>query len=285
MRIMILFFLINSLFSQNDKITIHTQTEKKPLHYVKETPTEVAVLTRETPVEIEVLGPSWLKVDTRIPWHSDMEGEEQYTIIVQEDSTKETIFEKETFISKVIFGKNNKRYGESRYSLINIPEGKHVYTFYLWQAKPETVLLDFSFTIPKLWTEILPSNFSSTVTIIGNEERQTYYTLEQEKPVDIKVTSPINIKVLSRLNFDESMHGKKGYTILVKENDKVIKKVSFTTEKSEVFECENKESIIPSKENRFFLWLPRGNHTLTFHLDTPDGYTASICFLKEEKRE
>jgi hypothetical protein len=285
MKIMILFFLINSLFLQNDKITIHAPTEKKPLHYVKETPTKVTVLTKEKPVEIEVLGPTWLKVDTRIPWHSDMKGEEQYTIIVQEDSTKETIFEKETFISKVIFGKNNKRYGESRYSLMNVPEGKHVYTFYLWKAKPETVLLDFSFTVPKIWTEILPSNFYSTVTVVGNEERQTYYTLKQDEPIEIKVTSPINIKVLSRLSFDKSMRGKKGYTILVKENDKEIKKVSFTTEKSEVFKYENNESIIPSKENRFFLWFPRGSHTLTFHLHAPDGYKASICFLKEEKRE
>ena len=89
--------------------------------------------------------------------------------------------------------------------------------------------------------------------------------------------------MLTRLNFDKSMTGRYGYTIVVKEKNKEVKKVSFIAEKSEVYEYENRSDIIPSKENRFFLWFPRGSHTLTFYLEGAAGMNAAICFLKEER--
>ncbi|TES92545.1 MAG: hypothetical protein E3J87_05155 [Candidatus Cloacimonadota bacterium] len=283
MKTLIVIILMNTLISVGGKIKINTPTRMEPIRYMKETFTEIASLTKENTVEIEVTGPTWLKVNTRLPWHKDMEGEESYTIIVQEDSVKETIFKKKTYLSKEIFGRNNRRYGESRYSLINVPEGKHTYIFFFWSAKPETILLDFSFASPSLWTEIIPSSYSSTLTLIGAEERQTYYTISQDSPLEIKVTSPINIKVLTRLNFDKTLKGRKGYTIIVKDNDEVFKVVSFVAEKSDVYDYDNRKDLIPSKENRFFLWFARGNHTLTFHLEGTEAKTGAICFLKETK--
>jgi hypothetical protein len=281
MKTIILFLLINSLFSQNEKIIFHTPTKKIPFRYMKETYSEIAVLTKDRTVEIEVTGPTWLKVNTRIPWHKDMEGEQRYTIIVQEDSLKETIFNKKTYLSNEIFGRFNTRYGESRYSLINVPEGKHVYTFYFWSAAPDTILLDFSFSIPNRWVEILPSSFTSTLNLMGDEEKQTYYTITPENPIKIKVGSPINIKIISRLNFDKSLGGRQGYTIIVYDKEKEIEKVSFVTEKSEIFEYEDRTDLIPSKENRFFLWFPRGSHTLTFHLEGTTAKSAALTILKE----
>lgn len=283
MKTIILFLLINSLFSQNEKITFNTPTKKVPFRYMKETYTEIAVLTKDTPVEIEVTGPTWIKVNSRIPWHKDMEEEQRYTVIVQEDSLRETIFNKKTYLSKEIFGRFNTRFGESRYSLINVPEGKHIYTFFFWSAQPDTILLDFSFSIPNRWTEILPSSFTSTLTLIGAEERQTYYTVTPENPVEIKVGSPINIKIISRLNFDKSIGGRQGYTIIVYDKGKEIEKVSFVTEKSEIYEYEDRGDLIPAKENRFFLWFPRGSHTLSFHLEGTLAKSAALSILKEEQ--
>ncbi len=283
MKILLLFMVLQTLFSQNAKINVLTPTKRETIRYMRETYTEIAMLTKQTPVKIEVAGPTWIKVNTRIPWHTDMQDEQTYTFIIQEDSLRETIFKKKTYRSKVIFGKNNRPYGESRYSLINVPEGKHTYTFFFWSAKPETILLDFSFASPNLWTDIIPSSYTSTLTVVGEEERQTYYNLSKDNPVEIKVASPINIKVLSRLNFDKTMNGRYGFTIVVKENDKELRKVSFVTEKSEVYKYENRKDSSPSKENRFFLWFARGNHTLTFYLEGTHAKNAVLCFLKEEK--
>jgi hypothetical protein len=283
MNILLCLFLAGALFAQSGDITILSPTKREPFLYMKETYTEITVLTKSSPVTIEVTGPTWIKVNTRVPWHDDMKGEQYYTLIAQEDSLKETIFKKKTYRSELIFGRGNKRYGESRYSLINVPEGKHTYRFFFWSAASDTILLDFSFASPNIWVDIIPSTYTSTLTVTGNEERQTYYTLSTDNPVEIKALSPINIKVLTRLNYDQSMKGRYGYTIIVKEKEKVVKKVSFIAEKSEVFEYENRNDILPSKENRFFLWFARGSHTLTFHLEGASGMNAAICFLKEEK--
>jgi hypothetical protein len=285
MNILLCLLLAGSLFAQTGDITVRTQTKREPFLYMKETYTEIAVLTKNSPVSIEVTGPTWIKVNTRIPWHDGMKGEEYYTLIAQEDSLKETIFKKKTYRSELIFGRGNKRYGESRYSLINVPEGTHTYTFYFWNCSSDTILLDFSFASPNIWVDIIPSNYTSTLTLYGNEEKQTYYTLSADTPVEIKALSPINIKVLTRLNFDQSMKGRYGYTIIVKEKEKVVKKVSFIAEKSEVYEYENRSDTVPSKENRFFLWFARGSHTLTFHLQGAAGMKAAISFLKEEKAQ
>lgn len=283
MNILLYLFLAGSLFSQSGNISILTPTKREPFLYMKETFTEIAVLTKDTPATIEVTGPTWIKVNTRIPWHDDMKGEQYYTLIAQEDSLKETIFKKKTYRSELIFGRGNKRYGESRYSLINVPEGKHTYTFYFWGSASDTILLDFSFGSPNIWVDIIPSSYTSTLTVYGNEEKQTYYTLTEDDPVQIKAASPVNIKVLTRLSFDQSMKGRYGYTIIVKEKEKVVKKVSFIAEQSEVFEYENRTDILPSKENRFFLWFARGSHTLTFSLEGAAGMNAAISFLKEER--
>ncbi len=283
MNILLYLFLAGSLFSQSGNITIVSPTKREPFLYMKETYTEIAVLTKNSPVTIEVTGPTWIKVNTRIPWHNDMKGEQYYTLIVQEDSLKETIFKKKSYRSELIFGRGNKRYGESRYSLINVPEGTHTYIFHFWSSASDTILLDFSFASPNIWVDIIPSSYSSTLTLFGNEEKQTYYTLSADNPVEIKVASPVNVKVLTRLNYDKSMQGRYGYTIIVKEKEKVVKKVSFIAEKSEVYEYEDRNDIIPSKENRFFLWFARGSHTLTFHLEGASGMNAAICFLKEER--
>jgi hypothetical protein len=283
MNILISLFLLTSLLSQHKDITIHTETKKMPFLYMKETYTEIAVLTKETPVEIEVTGPTWLKVNSRIPWHGDMKSEEPYSIIIQEDSLRERLMQKKTYVSSEIFGRGSKQYGESRYSLINVPEGTHTYTFYLWACESDTILIDFSFATPNIWTPIMPSSFTSTLTLIGEEEEQTYYTVTLENPVEIKVGSPINIKVISRLNFNKSMEGRYGYTLIVKDKEKEIENISFIAEKSEVFEYKDNREIIPSKENRFFLWFPRGTHTLTFHLEGAEAESAALLFLKEEK--
>ncbi len=285
MNVLLSLVLAGSLFAQNGNITILTPTKREPFLYMKETFSEIAVLTEATPVTIEVTGPTWIKINSRIPWHDDMKGEQYYTLIVQEDSLKETIFKKKTYRSELIFGRGNKRYGESRYSLINVPPGAHTYSFYFWNAFSDTILLDFSFATPNIWVDIIPSSYTETLTLYGNEEKQTYYTLSPEDPVEIKVSSPANIKTLTRLNYDKSMKGRYGYTIIVKEREKVLKKVSFIAEKSEIFEYENRNDIVPSKENRFFLWFARGNHTLTFHLEATPGMTAALCFLKEQKTE
>jgi hypothetical protein len=281
MNVMLFSLLAATLFSQSGQITILSPTKREPFLYMRETYTEIAVLTKGKPVRIEVSGPTWIKVNTRIPWHDDMKGEQYYTLIAQEDSLRETIFKKKTYRSELIFGRGNKRYGESRYSFINVPEGAH--TFFFWNAASDTILLDFSFASPNIWVDIIPSSYSSTLTLIGNEEKQTYYTLSAENPVEIKVASPINIKVLTRLNYDKSMEGRYGYTLVVKEKNKEVKKVSFIAEKSEIYEYENSHDMLPSKENRFFLWFPRGTHTLSFHLEGAQGMNAAICFLKEEK--
>jgi hypothetical protein len=70
------------------------------------------------------------------------------------------------------------------------------------------------------------------------------------------------------------------YKIFVKEEEKTIKEVIFNAEKSNVYRYENTSTIIPSKEDKFFLWFARGDHTLSFHLE--NAKTASLCFLKEE---
>jgi len=281
MKSLLLLMLINLVFAQASEIKVRTPTRKEPIRYMKETMTEVALLTKKTPVQIEVTGPTWLKVNSRIPWQSDMKGEENYTLIIQEDSLKERIMKKKTYLSKEIFGKNNKRYAESRYSLINVPEGKHIYNFFFWNAPVDTILLDFSFASPNIWTDIIPSSFSKTLTLVGAEEKQTCYMLTPDMPLEIKVSSPINIKVLTRINFDKTLKGRQGYTVVVKEKEKEVRRTSFVTEKSMIYEYENTRELIPSKESKVFLWFPRGNHRLTFHLQGTEAKSAAISFLKE----
>jgi hypothetical protein len=283
MVLQILALIVSGFFLQDDYLKVDSPTTQIQLFYIKERPAEVAFLTKKNPVKIEVVGPTWIKIDTRIPWHNDMEGEQRYSIIVQEDDIRETIFRKKTFISDVIFGRNGKRYGESRYSLINVPSGKHVYTFFLWEAAPDTVLLSFSLTEQRFWSEIVPTRYSSSRTIIGKEERQQYYTVSEDSSIEIEISSPITIKVLARLNFDETMVNEQQYKIIVKEKEKKIKEVIFDTKKSNVYRYENTSTIIPSKEDKFFLWFARGDHTLSFHLE--NAKSASLCFLKEESNK
>ncbi|MCK4255779.1 hypothetical protein KAX35_02735, partial [candidate division WOR-3 bacterium] len=78
------------------------------------------ILTREKPLIINVDGPTWLRVYTRILWQEDMKESEKYRIIIERDGEDDRIVKmtaKKSGVSSV-FGQDVSKW---RSFYINVP--------------------------------------------------------------------------------------------------------------------------------------------------------------------
>lgn len=282
------FFLLFSLVlpllhGEEPAVELKKPAPKKVVTIVIKKDREYYLLARKGPVEIRVDGPTSLKVHTRLLWREEMEPIQTYKLIVQEDGYREKVVSKTTVKSASAFSPPDQEWGESRYFLLQVPEGEHVYKFSLWEAATDTIGLRFAFAEPKDWVSLVPTRHEGVLEAVEGEKEETYYLATPETSVMLKITGPERLKVVSRLNYDPTTKGLQGYTIVVEEKGVELEKKAFRTYKSELVEYKERGDLIPSKADRLYLDVPKGEHTLDFRLVGTLARSVSLQFLIQEK--
>ncbi len=282
------FFLLFPLIlplahGEEPAVELKKPAPKKVITIVIKRDREYYLLTRKGPVEITVDGPTSLKVHTCLQWREEMEPIQTYKLIVQEDGYREKVVSKTTVKSASALSPPDQRWGESRYFLLQVPQGEHVYRFSLWEAAADTVGLRFAFAEPKDWLSLVPARHGGVLEAVEGEKEETYYLATPERSVILEITGPERLKVVSRLNYDPTVTGVQGYTIVVEEKGVELEKKAFRTYKSEVAEYSERGDLIPSKADRLYLDVPKGEHTLDFRLVGTLARSVSLQFLIQEE--
>lgn len=232
------------------------------------------ILTKEEPLTIRADGPTWIRVFSRILWREDMEDGERYKIIVETDGEDERLVRmtaERSDISSVSGGEVSKW----RSFFINVPADTHTYEFFLWRAKSDTVFLRFSSQSPRQWEEVVPISYNRRLGTVENEKNVSYYTGNAENPVVVRIDGPRKIKVVSRLTCSAPFLGEKVYGVAIYDNDEVVKRVNFNTERSETVVYKNDPEAVPSIPSITYVDIGSGEHILKF---LPDRGTDEIAF-------
>ncbi len=274
--------------------TIYTQTtgglEVKPknktidISIITRITQQYYLLTKDSPIELNIAGPNWVRVYTRILYKPGMKDKAIYKIIVEEND-EEKIVTLETEKSNSAIGPANQDFGKWRSFFIEVPKGGSSYKFSLWQAASETVAVRFSFEKPKEW---LPQPVAGSIfKIVLEESGKTtdYYNLTQEKSIKVKFEGPLRLKIAARLNYDITMDGAQKFTIIVLENGKELQRAIFRVDKSQSAIYQNKKEVIPSVERTFYLSIPEDKHQLEFQLNETIAKSASLQFLTKAREK
>lgn len=274
-------FSIACIFGQNitGGVEVKQGTRIIDISVIKRVTQQYYLLTKDKPIELNIMGPTWLRVYTRLLFKPELKGKVGYKIIVSEDE-EERIVSLETEKSKSAVGPANQEFGKWRSFFIEVPKGINNYKFTLWQAKSETVAVRFNIEKPKEWTQIVPpGTFSSS--LIAEEAGKTirYYELGINEPIKIEFVGPLRLKVGTRLNYDITMQGRQNFTIVVQEKGQELQKSTFKVNKSETIKYQNKTEVVPSVERFFYLQIPAGKHQLEFRLEGTLGKSAGLRFL------
>uniref|UniRef100_A0A7C6A7V6 Uncharacterized protein n=1 Tax=candidate division WOR-3 bacterium TaxID=2052148 RepID=A0A7C6A7V6_UNCW3 len=286
------FIFFNIGFAQMPNLEIEPKNRTIDISVIKRVTQQYYLLTKESPIELSIVGPNWLRVYTRLLFPQAIEQKNaKYKIVVSEEE-EERIVSLETEKSNSAIGPANQKFGKWRSFFIEVPAGTNKYKFSLWQAPSDTVAVRFSLEKPKEWQPIsVGEAISSRRRIIIEEAGKTLdgYELTSDEPIKLELSGPLRLKVGVRLNYDLSgiggIEGAQKFAIVVKENGKEMQKAQFRVNKSETAKYQNRPELIPSVERFFYLAIPEGKHQIIFELTETIAKSANLRFLSKSQEK
>lgn len=268
------------LVPKNARSTIKINISGKNLKYYQLSSEESAIFS--------VRGPGKLKIITRGQITSDQKKSLDYFIYYRINGGQKI---------KVDF--NNVRADKNasfKSNLIGFPSiGENVIielsrgenTIEIWNGSSKTNIYTRSlFTEIKEkkidWVKISPLHPNEPVSLISNENVNSYFRYSASKSLKIKITGPTVLRVLNRFEFDYKMKGRINYRIEVKEDKKFINTYMLCASRSEVTVYKNDGKRIPGKADEIVINVPSGTHK--YELIPLDNYTvlARILFPRKD---
>ncbi len=162
--------------------------------------------------------------------------------------------------------------------LITVPPEKHQIKIY---SKNTVSNIDAHFKYlqenPISWVD-LPIQVNDTVILRTNStsKQRRYYRVENNKPVTFNVIGPLRLRILVRGEFQYFMHGENEFKFQILENNKVKNTYKFTAQRSKKLEYKYNKELIPGTLKKFYIDVPKGNHTYKFEL--PTNYNKTLLF-------
>jgi hypothetical protein len=239
-------------------------------------------VTKAQPLTVTAQGPTWLRVYTRIPWPAEDKGVKGYKLIMQENDVKEKFVTFETERSKVA------RLGSTRLSkwrsfYINVPPGENMYRFILWTAPADSVLLKFAYESPAQWSDIVPAEYGEKLQAVEDEKIINYYETTRSKPIMLEITGPQKLKIISRLAYAMDMNNEQVYSIVVKENSRIVKNSTFRAYRSETTSYQNRPDVVPSNPHSFYVNVKKGKHRFEITVGGSGTESAGLrCLVKQK---
>ena len=104
------------------------------------------VSSQTHPVQLRVIGPTKLRISTRLNYDSTMKGEQKYSVSVWEAEKKLKLKPLSTTKSVGVHYKEMSNYipGKVNAFFIDIPNGEHIYKFNVGETNSKSVSMKFS---------------------------------------------------------------------------------------------------------------------------------------------
>lgn len=279
---LLIFYLFAFGQTGSSSLEIKQKTRTIDISVIKRVTQQYYLLTKDQPIELNVAGPNWLRVYTRLLFKPEMTGKVIYKIIIGQ-SEEARIISLETEKSNSAIGPTNQEFGKWRSFFIEVPKGVNNYKFALLPVSSETVAIRFNIEKPEEWASLKlePGTASGKLDVEEAGIITGYYELETNQPIKFQLEGPLRLKVGARLNYDVTMEGVQKFTVIVLENGKELQRATFRIGKSETAKYQNKPEVIPSSECTFYVQIPAGKHELEFQLNETMAKSAGLRFLSK----
>lgn len=238
-------------------------------------------LEKKKATEIKLVGPAKLKVISRA---SIPKGKKEvvYGFISKENGTDRNLIGRGTSLAKNVSNPKEQaeKIGESRTIIYSVPDGEHSYTFALPEDQVSDVYLRFFVTavqsenIP--YIAYLPQSYPKEARITVNEREYIYYRVNKDQRVELDLIGPTQIKGISRLEYDNTMHGEKAYRVQVLNDNKIVVTEPFMSAISATASFVETVDRKVGKGDVFYINVPKGRHK--YYVTTPDQ--GAVVYLR-----
>ncbi|MEP7027139.1 MAG: hypothetical protein ABI960_00960 [Candidatus Eisenbacteria bacterium] len=247
------------------------QVNGKPRVYFK--------ITRETPLDVPIDGPSRLSVVSRAILPKGSSAVVRYTLVVSDRGRELERHDTESSpASKVRDPSAAAELGKSRRMTVDVPAGAHSVTLAVIGPTPVLVRLRraASTSDGQPTVSLTPVVAERTMPVLENERTIPYYGLTIGHSVRYRVVGPTTLDLLTRLDFDRTMRGTQAYRIAISERGNRVREASYRTTKATAATYTNVRDRVPSKFDRLQLAVGAGLHEFDITLLAPAGHSASV---------
>jgi hypothetical protein len=229
------------------------------------------VLDALHPLSVTVKGPTRLEVITRVHMEKFSKKSIPYKILIKSVDERIDVYPKKGKVSSVSKYVSSKKEGfvdQKDKIVLQIPKGKHLYTFALDVKASYRVHLRFlskpDVTPKKSWRRVIPEGHAGVVTIFDGKKEKLYYLSSNQTPVKFEAEGPAMVKVIIRVLFDAMPSlPNRAYAVSVFENNSFKSSHSFIGKVSKVSKLRG-ESMpyvkLPGIRKTFYIKIPAGKH-------------------------
>lgn len=167
---------------------------------------------------------------------------------------------------------------------INVPAGKHNYSFYMVKESPQIdIYTKFNPDPVVKWIDIQPINDTTRVFIKSDKANpQAYYRISNTIVKKYKIKGPASLRIISRLEYNYTMQGIISYRVLMNRNDTIIEMFKLSSEPSVETQYLFEKKYIPGTLTKFYIEIPSGVHICLFSLK--DKHFSSLIRVSKKSK-
>jgi hypothetical protein len=236
-------------------------------------------------VAVEVVGPTTLRIATRLGFSPGMVGKMSYRVQVLEGEEVIKVYSTSTEKSDLAFVGLMTLPGKKRYFQLKVPKGKHRYDFRASGSVTETIYLRFYQLAKKekpKYVSYRPVSYKKVLNTVISQKTGRYFMATEKDPVVLQVIGPTKLKIIARGNVKSFDGGKIEFNLVAVENGREIKRVSAKKGKSKSFYPDEKK-LFPTSSTSFYLEVPKGEHTYKFYMLKCEAKSVSLRFYIPEE--
>lgn len=241
-------------------------------------------------INLAVSGPCSLKVFTRAIFPSSKKSVVKYDLVVAKDGKPaDTLTYKSGKSLTTIEGHDNFIVSDSKVDSYLLGAGGHTFSFTLAaDTKPEVYVRFESVRELKKKPEAKPKfsieqtkGLDNLVGVLVKAKEYNYHRCSKNQPLTLDAIGPLDLKVISRLEFDQTMHGEKPYVVQIFEDGNLLQSSPFTAKVSGKATYAKISDKVLGRPGTLEIHIPEGKHKLL--ITTPDSGVEMLVNLSHKK--
>ena len=231
--------------------------------------------TRQTPLQFEVQGPTWLRVYTRLWWPAGATGTRKYGLaLTQGESERPVAFE--TGLSSSSYGPKGNKLGEWRSFFVQVPAGNVRYSLAVTDA--ETVAVRLAVQAPRPWSPVEIGG-SRQLTLVEGPDTTGFYECKAGQALAVNVSGPCRVRIRVRLSFEPGLPGAQNFVVTATDGKTQLARQNLKASRSPAAAFAEESGVVPSSERTLRFNLPAGEHSLLVGIG---GTLAKVGALRVE---
>ncbi len=236
---------------------------------------------------LNINGPGKLTVITRVLLKEGEEKSLPFKIKYVKDEKKQTVKEIASLKVTKDFKSENKPVSVAEQLIINVPPGKHNYSFNKIESGEE-ICINFSYLKepdPE-WVDLKPINKLTEVSLLYTDTKKArmYYRISDKESFKVMLKPGDYLRLVVRSEFKQNDLPADKFRLVLKQNDTIKNTFDIKTKRCEKVVYQTEQKLIPGTLDEIYIKIPtnkgsKSNEKLLYEIILPDKSKTALIRL------